>query len=98
MFRRTRAVFPLLLLALLAPTGCFTAGVSSPAARDGNHKSDTGVVWFWGISDAVKNAEECTGGLAEVKTQFPWYTYIVTPLTLGIIHPVNRQYYCAAGS
>jgi hypothetical protein len=96
MARAIRVVCSLALVtALLAPVGCFTAGVSSSASREGSHKSDTGVVWFWGITDAVKNAEECTGGLAEVKTQIPWYTYIVAPLTFGIISPVNRQYYCS---
>ena len=79
----------------LLATSCYTAGVNSPVARAGHEHSDTGVVWFWGISDADLYAEECQAGLAQVVTGFPWYTYVVAPLTFGIITPVSRKYYCA---
>lgn len=86
---------PITALLLLA-SGCMTAGVSSPVERDGPRRSDDGAIFFWGITDAVEYAEECEHGLAEVRTQLPWYGYIVSPLTLGIINPIERQYYCAA--
>jgi hypothetical protein len=81
---------------LLASTGCMTAGVNSPAERAGPLRSDEGAIWFWGITDAVKYAEECKGGLAEVRTQIPWYGYFVSLITLGIVNPIARQYYCAS--
>lgn len=80
---------------LLLSSGCMTAGVSSPVERDGPRRSDHGATFFWGITDAVLYAEECEQGLAEARTQLPWYAYIVSPLTLGIVNPVERQYYCA---
>ena len=92
---RRSLLAPIASLFLLASTGCMTAGVSSPAERAGPRRSDDGAIWFWGITDAVKYAEECTGGLAEVRTQVPWYGYFVALLTLGIVNPVERQYYCA---
>lgn len=96
MLRRWRVLVPVVSVLFLVSTGCMTAGVNSPASRAGTRRSDTGVIWFWGITDAVKYAEECTSGLAEVRTQLPWYSYIVAPLTLGIVNPVNRQYYCTS--
>ena len=43
----------------------------------------------------MKYAEECERGLAEVRTQIPWYGYLVSALTLGIVNPIDRQYFCA---
>jgi hypothetical protein len=80
---------------VLMSISCMTAGVNSPAERVGPVRSDDGAIWFWGITDAVKYAEECKGGLAEVRTQVPWYGYFVSLLTLGIVNPIDRQYYCA---
>ena len=94
---RTRFLLvPTATLLLLASTGCMTAGVASPVERAGPRRGDVGAIWFWGITDAVKYAEECKGGLAEVRTQIPWYGYFVSLLTLGIVNPIDRQYWCAS--
>jgi hypothetical protein len=96
MARKRPFLVPIASLMLLVSTGCMTAGVNSPAERAGPRRSDDGAIWFWGITDAVKYAEECEAGLAEVRTQVPWYGYFVTLLTLGIVNPIDRQYYCAS--
>lgn len=80
---------------LVSSLGCFTAGVSSPVARLGDERGASGVTWFWGLTSTVKYAEECRTGLAEVKTWVPWYAYIVSPLTLGIVTPMRQEYICA---
>jgi len=91
-----RAVALVLVSALLVSSlGCFTAGVSSPAARLGDERRSGGVTWFWGLTSTVKYAEECRTGLAEVQTWVPWYAYIVSPLTLGILPPMRQEYICA---
>jgi len=92
---RRRSLVAALAAGVLA-AGCMTAGVSSPVERDGPRRGDEGALWFWGITDAVLYAEECEHGLAEVRTQLPWYGYFVAILTLGLVIPIDRQYTCAA--
>jgi hypothetical protein len=82
-------------IALLSSLGCYTAGVYSPAAREGNQKVDRGMIWFWGISNAITRANECQQGLAEAETQIGWYTPPIALVTLGIMFPVKRLYTCA---
>jgi hypothetical protein len=90
--RRTLAA---LVIASLVPlSACYTAGVESPIARASRY-DDVGVSWFWGISNSVSDAQQCRKGLAEVETWFPWYTYIVAPLTIGIVTPIKKAWTCA---
>ena len=92
-----RLTAALLLVALVAGAGCYTAGVLSPAPPGVKRQSDHGVIWLWGMWRAETHADECRAGLAEVYTYTPWYGYIVAPFTLWIAHPVVMQYSCAVG-
>ena len=87
----------LLALALLGVSACYTAAVTSPAPPGVKRQSDHGVILFWGMWRSETSADECRSGLAEVSTWTPWYGYIVTPITLGIAHPVVKSYSCAVG-
>jgi hypothetical protein len=87
----------LLALALVSSSACYTAGVISPAPPGVKRQSDHGVIWFWGMWRSETSADECRAGLAEVETSTPWYGYIVSPITLGIAHPVKKSYTCALG-
>lgn len=91
-----RAAAP--LLAALLAGGCLSTGVQSPTARQGPRGSEVGVSWFWGLTSTVHYAQECHAGLAEVETHVPWYTYVVSPLTAGIVTPMMVQYTCARES
>jgi hypothetical protein len=95
MLRTTAAA--LLALALVTSSACYTAGVISPAPPGVKRQSDHGVIWFWGMWRSETNADECRAGLAEVAVWTPWYGYIVSPITLGIAHPVVKTYSCAVG-
>ena len=91
------ATAALLLLALTASSACYTAGVISPATPGVKRQNDHGVIWFWGMWRSETKADECRAGLAESGTSTPWYGYIVSPITLGIAHPVVKSYSCAVG-
>jgi hypothetical protein len=95
MLRTTAAA--LLALALVTSSACYTAGVISPAPPGVKRQSDHGVIWFWGMWRSETNADECRAGLAEAAVWTPWYGYIVSPITLGIAHPVVKSYSCAVG-
>ena len=85
-----------LALTVVIASGCYTAGVRSPAPREGKQQVARGVIWFWGISNAIKRADECRNGLAEAETQIGWYTPPLALVTLGIVFPIKRLYTCAA--
>ena len=91
------ATAALLLLALTASSACYTAGVISPATPGVKRQNDHGVIWFWGMWRSDTKADECRAGLAESAVWTPWYGYIVSPITLGIAHPVVKSYSCAVG-
>jgi hypothetical protein len=92
-----RLAAAVLLLALVASTACYTAGIISPATPGVKRQDDHGVIWFWGMWRSETDADECRAGLASASTYTPWYGYIVAPFTLGIAHPVVKSYTCAVG-
>jgi hypothetical protein len=92
---RPAAALLVVLLALATSTACYTAGVVSPARRGVERQTDHGAVLFWGMWQSKTDASECREGLAEAASWTPWYGYIVSPLTLGIVHPVVKGYTCA---
>ena len=95
MRRISTALLAALLLA--ASTACYTARVASPVPPGVKRQTDHGTIWFWGMMRSETSADECRAGLAEVETSTPWYGYIVSPITLGIAHPVKKSYTCALG-
>ncbi len=75
-------------------TGCYMSRVVAPG-RAGTKHSDTGFSFFWGITKTTHGAVECPYGLQEVTHYWPWYSYILQGITLGIVSPIKREYVCA---
>lgn len=85
------------LLAFVLLTGCYNAKMKAPVTPTGEKYSDTGVSFFWGMTNTTTIAAECPHGMAYAEVYHPWWgVFIVAPLTLGIITPLRKVYQCAA--
>jgi hypothetical protein len=92
-----RRFHPLLLLVLLAQVGCYTGRMTTRAARGSEVYAHSGASLLWGLTTVYIAADECPNGLAQAETHFPWWGYIVAPLTVGIVVPIRTEYTCVAG-
>jgi hypothetical protein len=81
---------------LLALPGCFVTRISSGAAPMGERDGRTGASLFWGITSTTGDADECHHGFSWVESYHPWWSPIVTGLTIGIVTPLRMQWQCAA--
>ncbi len=79
----------------LAFQGCFTARVAS-GAQPGQTERETGFSLLWGITSTKTAAVECPHGLQAVETYFPWYWWLLSGVTAGIVTPIVKEYTCAA--
>jgi len=82
-----------LIAVLLTSSGCFMSRVTAPGLIGTRHE-DTGFSLFWGITRTDHGAVECVAGLQEVTTYWPWYSYLLQAVTLGIVSPIKREYTC----
>lgn len=87
--------FVLSVLLLESMSGCYMSRVTA-SGNAGTAYSDTGFSLFWGMTRTDHGATECQYGLKEVTHYWPWYTYFLQVITVGIVSPVKREYTCIA--
>ena len=79
-------------------TGCYMHVVEIRPWRDEPYSSDTQVHLFWGITGVTTPARVCQRGLERATFYMPWWGFIVSPLTLGIVVPTTVDYVCDSNS
>lgn len=89
-----RKIFQLLVAAAL--TGCYSFHVSGAAQPQGILSSRTGATFVFGLIGTDAVASECQHGLAFVETSEPWWGFVVTGITFGLITPWHAEWACAA--
>ncbi|MBL9037304.1 MAG: hypothetical protein JNG84_02205 [Archangium sp.] len=94
MHRPLRTVAAVISIALTT-SGCFTARVSARGVP-GIQQRETGVSLLWGLTGTHTRAMECEYGLNSVETFFPWYWWLLSGLTVGIVTPIVKEYTCNA--
>lgn len=91
-----RRVFAVLSIAVFA-SGCFGTSIRSGAARSNVTEEELGFSLFWGLTTSSTAAVECRFGLAETESWLPWYWWLLSSITAGIVTPVKKRYTCAMG-
>jgi len=89
-----RSLVVLVVLSTLT-SGCYMARVASHGTP-GLSESETGFSLLWGITSTKTNAMECEYGLQSVSTYFPWYWWLLSGVTVGIVMPIVKDYTCNA--
>jgi hypothetical protein len=83
-----------LLLGLsIALSGCFHGRVVS-GARAGPMQSELGLSLFWGLTESKTTPVECKNGLAVAGSYLPWWWWLLSGITVGILTPVTKEYAC----
>ncbi len=86
----------MLVAVVMLNSSCFMARVVAKGPA-GEHHSNTGVSLFWGLTSTESDADECPNGLQRVATYHPWYTWLLSTITIGIVTPIVKDYTCMAG-
>ncbi|MGV3625926.1 MAG: hypothetical protein ACO1OB_34270 [Archangium sp.] len=73
--------------------GCFSSVVRANGPR-GERYSSAGASLFWGITTPTHGAKQCPNGLREVEMWRPWYSYLVSLVTIGIVTPITSEWEC----
>ena len=89
---------PALLFVLALQSACYMHTVEIRPWRDEPYASDTQVHFFWGITGVTTPARVCQRGLERATFYMPWWGFIVSPLTLGIVVPTTVDYVCDSNS
>jgi hypothetical protein len=86
----------LLPLSLLLATGCYMHSLETRPWRPTDvYSTDTRVSFLWGITGATGAATGCDYGIAREATYMPWWSAIVSLITVGIVVPTSTDYVCA---
>jgi hypothetical protein len=91
---RTQRIVALALTASMF-SGCFSARVTARGTPEFT-ESQTGFSLLWGITETKTQAVECEHGMQSVNTYFPWYWWLLTGVTVGIVTPIVKEYTCRA--
>jgi hypothetical protein len=84
----------LLVLSLsVVLSGCFHGRVVS-GARGGPVESELGFSLLWGLTSTKTSAIECRNGLASAGSYLPWWAFLLSGITAGIVTPVMKEYSC----
>ncbi|MDX2014210.1 MAG: hypothetical protein SFW67_28685 [Myxococcaceae bacterium] len=84
----------LLIVAMLFTfTGCFHGRVVS-GARGGPVESELGFSLLWGLTSTKTTAVECRNGLSSAGSYLPWWAFLLSGITVGIVTPVMKEYSC----
>jgi hypothetical protein len=87
-----------LLFVVLAPMGgCFrtvirAGGVLDPSGQHSQYANN----YVMGLVPATFNVDKCVNGLAYVRSFKPWWSPIVSVLTIGLVSPSRIKYTCVA--
>lgn len=85
----------LALVAVLV-SGCYSYTVQTGAQPAGPVQRGRGVVLFWGLR-GTDHHTPCAYGAAWSETYQPWWSPVVSVLTVGIATPWRSEYQCASG-
>jgi len=83
----------LVVAVALSASGCFHGHVVS-SARGGPTERDLGFSLLWGLTETRTVAVECKNGLASAGSYLPWWAFLLSGLTAGIVTPVVKEYSC----
>jgi hypothetical protein len=87
--------FSAVALICLLSSACYTARVAT-RGTPGQTFDHAGATLLWGLTTTETEALECERGLQSVETYFPWWGYLVSSITAGIVVPIRKQYTCLA--
>jgi hypothetical protein len=84
-----------LALAATLASGCFAYGVHSPARPQVVSQTQLGVTFLWGLVGTDVFTSQCPTGLSYVRTYQPWWGFVVTAVTIGIVTPWQGEWSCS---
>ncbi len=84
----------LVSIGMLCLSGCYHGYVVAPV-RAGPERTELGISWLWGLTSTRTNAVECKYGLAMAGSYYPWWGFLLSGITAGIVNPVEKSYACA---
>ena len=92
-----RGFLALALLSALSSSGCYSYVVRTTAPQTTAPNTSIGVSWIWGIIGTSATAAECTEGLAYSVTYMPWWSFLISGITAGLIVPMQAEWACTGG-
>lgn len=95
---RTISVLLIISVVSISHTGCSSSVsvVAKQASKADDVIKKTEVSLWWGVSDAVQNAECSGNGLQFVAVKTNWLYSLCTVVTLGAVVPLDVEYRCAS--
>ena len=84
------------LITALAVSGCNSYHIASAAQAQSAINSRTGATFVFGLIGTEATAIDCKAGLAFVETSEPWWGFIATGITFGLITPWHAEWACVA--
>ena len=85
------------LIASAVLSGCYNVHVRTTARLGEYEDEETTLHFINGLTPAQIRARECPNGLARVSFKLPWWNFLLSGVTFGVVSAAQTTWVCSEG-
>ncbi len=85
------------VLAAILGAGCYQVHVRTTARLGDYEEEETTMHFVNGLTPATIRASDCPNGVARVSFKLPWWNFLLSSVTFGIVSAAQTTWVCSEG-